>query len=123
MKKTIIALALAACSSFAMAAATQVCTNGTPTNVPGATDGTLFVRVIFAPTCSTNTIMVQDDDGTKVWAGAASSKGQSLFGGSTNGGSVGNLGQCNLGKACGTPAATKTAVDGIMNTAKGLGNT
>lgn len=125
MKKTLIALAFGLCSSFAMAAPTLVCNNSsTPSaNVPGATDGSLFVRVTFAPTCSTNTVLVQDDDGTKVWAGSASSKGQSLFGGSTNGGSVGNMGQCNSGKACGTAGATKTAVDGIMTAAKALGNT
>lgn len=125
MKKTIIALAFGLCSSFAMAGNTQVCYNsGTPkANVPGAADGSLFVRVTFAPTCSTNTIMVQDDDGTKVWAAAASSKGQSLFGGSTNGGSVGNMGACNGGKACGTPDATNTAVEGKMTAAKALGNT
>ena len=123
MKKIIIALVLGVSSSFAMAAETTVCNNGTPTNVPGATDGTLFVRVTFSPTCSTNTVMTQDDDGTKVWATAASSKGQSVFGGSTNGGSIANMGACNAGKACGTPAATLTTIKTKMAAAGAFGNT
>jgi hypothetical protein len=124
MKKIIIALALAASSSVAMAAVTTVCNaTPTPTNVPGRTDGTLFVRATFAPTCSTNTIMQVDDDGTKVWGASASIKGQSVFGGSTNGGSVGKLANCNAGKACGTAAATTTTVSGQMTAAAALGNT
>lgn len=123
MKKLIIALALAACGSVSMAAVTTVCNVGIQTNVPGATDGTLFVHTTFAPTCSTNTVMLLDDDGTKVWGASASIKGQSIFGGSTNGGSVGNLGQCNGGKACGAAAATATAVSGKMTNAAALGNT
>lgn len=123
MKKLIIALAIGACSSAAMAATTDVCSAGTPFNVVGATDGTKFVRVTFAPTCSTNTVMVGDDDGTKYWGASASVKGQSIFGASTNGGSVPNLGQCNAGKACGATAATKTAVSAQMNAAATLGNT
>ena len=123
MKKMIIALALVASSSVVMAANLTVCSVGTSTNVPGATDGSKFVRVTFAPTCSTNTVVVVDDDGTKVWGASASVKGQSLFGGSTNGGSVGNMGPCNNGKACGATEATTTAVQGKMTAAAALGNT
>lgn len=123
MKKLIIALALGACTSGAMAATTDVCAAGTPSNVVGATDGTKFVRVTFAPTCSTNTVMVGDDDGTKYWGTSASVKGQSIFGASTNGGSVPNMGQCNSGKACGATAATRTAITAKMTDAAALGNT
>jgi hypothetical protein len=123
MKKIIIALALAACGSVAMAATTDVCVAGTVTNIAGATDGSRFVRTLFAPTCGGNTVIVADDDGTKFWGTSASVKGQSMFGGSTNGGAVGNLGACNSGKACGTTAATKTAITAQMAAAAALGNT
>ena len=121
MKKIIIALALAACSSVSMAA-TTACNVGIQQNVPGATDGSKFVRVQFAPTCSTNTYMTVDDDGTKVWGASASVKGQSVFGGSTNGGSVGNMGPCNSGKACG-PTNAASSVSTTMTAAALLGNT
>jgi hypothetical protein len=123
MKKLIIALVLGACGSVAMAATTDVCSVGTASNVVGSTDGSKFIRVTFAPTCSTNTVIVGDDDGTKYWGTSASVKGQSIFGASTNGGSAGNLGACNSGKACGTAAATKTAITAQMATAATLGNT
>jgi hypothetical protein len=124
MKKLIIALVLGACGSAAMAATTDVCAPGSPPfNVIGAVDGSKFIRVTFAPTCSTNTVMVGDDDGTKYWGTSGSVKGQSIFGASTNGGSAGNMGPCNAGKACGTTAATKTAITGKMTDAAALGNT
>jgi hypothetical protein len=123
MKKILIALALATCGSVAMAATTDVCVAGTVTNVAGATDGTKFVRTTFAPTCGGNTVIVADDDGTKVWGTSASVKGQSIFGASTNGGAVTNYGYCNSGKACGAAAATKTAITAQMASAATLGNT
>ena len=125
MKKIIIALALAACSSVTIAATSElaVCTASTPVNVPGTQDGTLFVRTTFAPTCSVNSIVVVNDDAIKVWATGASIKGQSIFGGSTNGGTVGNMGPCNSGKACGTAADTTTAVKTKTTAAGALGST
>lgn len=123
MKKLIIALALAACGTVAMAATTDVCVAGTVTNIAGATDGSKFVRTLFAPTCGANTVIVADDDGTKFWGTSASIKGQSIFGGSTNGGAVSKFADCNAGKACGTAAATKTAITGQMTAAAALGNT
>ena len=126
MKKIIVALALAVCSSVSMAqTVTTACSPGNTTvvNVPGKQDGTLFVRTTFAPTCSANSVVQVSDDAVKVWGVSASVKGQSIFGGSTNGGTVGNLGPCNSGKACGTPADTLTAIQAQDGKAKALGNT
>jgi hypothetical protein len=123
VKKIIIALALAACGSAAMAATTDVCVAGTRTNITGATDGTRFVRATFAPTCGSNSVIVADDDGTKFWGTSASVKGQTMYGASTNGGAVTSYGYCNAGKACGAATATKTAITAQMANAAALGNT
>lgn len=127
MKKLIFTLALAACSSAAMAAATNICLSDSKpkANVAGLTDGTLFVRATFAPTCSPNTVMSYDQDSSKLWAAAASVKGQNIYGSSTNGGSVGSLGACNSNKTCGEPATVKGVVEGANGLTKAatLGNT
>ena len=125
MKKLILALTLVTCSSVALAASAALCSAGpTPAgNVTGATDGTTFVRATFAPTCSPNTVMIYEQDTGKLWAAAASTKGQSFFGSSTNGGSVGSLGQCNTGKTCGDAAAVKTKLETPLTAAAALGNT
>lgn len=129
MNKLIFGALLGICATgaFAQVAGQQVCAaagQGGATNVSGSTNGNLFVRVAFTATCSTNTVVVYSDDGTKVWAAGASTKGQSGFGGSTNGGSVSNVGLCNANKACGTAAATLAYVGAApLTAAAAMGNT
>lgn len=126
MKKLAFGFALAAMSSVALAQTTICLATGAPAaNVDGAPDGNTFVRATFAPTCGANTVMVYQQDTGKLWAASASSKGQSFFGASTNGGSVGNIGPCNAGKTCGVPAtvASNLAGNAALGKAATLGNT
>lgn len=131
MKKFIIGMALAVASSASMAATTNVC-NGSGqkvADVAGGTDGTTFVRVTFSPTCGGNTVLSYDQDTGKLWAAAASVKGSNVFGGSTNGGSVGVVRACRpagttgAGGACGNVTDTTGFVSAGMATAETLGVT
>ena len=124
MKKTILTMALFAFSTVAMAQTTVCSASGTPAaNVIGATDGSLFVRATFAPTCSPNTVMQYQQDTGKLWAASASVKGQTFYGASTNGGSVGSLGACNSNKTCGTASEVEGKLTTPLAAAEKLGNT
>ncbi|MCK9387293.1 MAG: hypothetical protein M0Q22_02720 [Sulfuritalea sp.] len=87
MKKMIIALSLCAASSVSMAAANLICNdaagNGTPVEA-----GSDFVKSAFTPKCSANTYVDFQQSASAAAAGAASKKGNQVFAGHTNGGSV-----------------------------------
>lgn len=117
MKKVILAsvMAVAAISSMsgvAHATTQQICAgaagNGSvPSN---ATDGTLFVRAAFSPKCSNNVLLYGDDMVTYYRTGAASTKGNQSFAGSTNGGSIVSVGTCaSTGCVAGDASAAVTA--------------
>lgn len=87
MKKIIIGLSLCVASASSMAAA--VCAAGTATAVASST--TDFVKTGFTPKCSQNTWVNFDQDTANGGVGSASSKGNQVFGGHTNGGAVTKL--------------------------------
>lgn len=122
--KKILFVGMVALFSSATMAQTVICSaTGTPIVViPGSSDGSTFVRNAFNPTCSPNTHMIFEQDGGALWAAAASSKGATVFGGSTNGGSVKSVGLCySDSKTCGTTAPTRASA--LLATAKTIGDT
>jgi len=106
MKKIILASLLAATASVSFAQSTA-CSSGTASAVPGATDNTLYIRNGFTPVCSANSVVRYTDSvaNQKLYAGSASVKGASYFGGSTLGGSIQKAGSCT-NNACGANAQT-----------------
>lgn len=91
MKKLIVTLSLCVASSVSMAAVIDVCT-GTAGNavnaIPSDTTGASFVRTGFTPKCSVNTQVKFDQSAAVAAVGSASTKGNQVFGGHTNGGAV-----------------------------------
>jgi hypothetical protein len=88
MKKIILAsvLAVVAVGSVNAAATFTACsaaTGGTAT-----TAATNFVKVVFTPKCSANSVVYGEDLGTVYRVGAYSVKGKNAFGGSSAGGGV-----------------------------------
>lgn len=112
MKKIILASLLCVVSSAGFAA--NACVGGVATAVPEAADGTKFVRTQFSPVCSPNTTMVYTDNGAKVYGGAASVKGATYYGASTEGGTVKKVGEC-ANKNCGGQAAATGAAAGMAD--------
>lgn len=98
MKKVILCsvLAAAAISSMnAQAASSSFCSGGAATNGVAASAGTSFIKQAFTPKCSTNVYLVGDEVSVTSFAvGAASAKGKTFFGGSSEGGAVQSYGTC-----------------------------
>lgn len=105
MKSRILILAmLLGAFGFANAAATAVCSgaaNASAQPVTAAVDTELFIKETFNMNCSKNTFVQYDQDTFAVGVCAASVKGKNKFGGSSEGGSVGNKGECTGGVAAG----------------------
>lgn len=101
-------LAVAAVTSL-NANAVAVCSGvgaGDGAQFVGATNSTNFVKTTFTPKCSANVYMAGEETSATVFrVGSASLKGKNKFGGSTVGGSVGNMGVCTA-TPCGTGDAT-----------------
>lgn len=128
MKKFVIGAAFVFASSVSLATTTNVCnaSGQKVADIAGGTTGTTFVRVTFAPTCGGNTVLSYDQDAGKLWAAAASIKGANVFGGSTNGGSVGVVRACRTsppGATCGNVGDTQGFVSTGVTLAESLGNT
>ena len=69
--------------------------------VTAAAADTSFVKVAFTPKCSANVFLQGDDRSATVYTvGAASVKGKTYFGGTSEGGSVGNVGECDKTAGC-----------------------
>lgn len=104
-----------AASNYAMAAATNACTDGSGVTI--ASSASNFVKTDFVTKCSRNTTVVYDMNATDFAVKSASVKGMHTFGGSTMGGTVaacentsvaspaGNLGNPNLSAPSGTTPA------------------
>ncbi len=117
MKKMIFVSLLALASSSVFAA--DACTGASPpvgTAIPGS--ATNFVRVGFTPQCSANTYVKYTDDAAtqKLYGGAASGKGKSIYSASTAGGAVQKSGDCPNG-SCGGAAAATRANEGMTTAA------
>jgi len=92
MKKLFVSLAMGALAAGAATGALAVtaCSGaaGNGTDVPGATDGTSFVRVTFNPKCSANVNLYYTDQTTTFAVASASTKGKNVFIGNTAGGAI-----------------------------------
>ena len=102
----LIAVAAATGASMAQAATVQICSGGpavSGTPVTG-TAGTNFVIVTFTPKCSTNVVLYGQDNTTYYSVAGGSTKGQTIFIGSSAGGGV----KAN-GSGTGTGGAVITA--------------
>ena len=102
----LIAAAAATGASMAQAAAVAICTGGAAANgvqVTG-TAGTNFVVVNFTPKCSTNVVLYGQDNTTYYSVAGGSTKGQTIFIGSSAGGGV-----KSNGPGTGTGSAVITA--------------
>ncbi|MBN8438394.1 MAG: hypothetical protein J0L95_10175 [Candidatus Accumulibacter sp.] len=100
-------LAIAAVTSLS-ANATPVCSGTVAGNGASFSAGTNFVKVAFTPKCSANVFLDGEETSPTVFrVGSASLKGKTKFGGSSVGGSVGNMGACTgAGGVCsGTDSA------------------
>ena len=92
-KEFLVGLIAAAAATGAMAqsaAALQICSGGAAGNgvqVTG-TAGTNFVIVNFTPKCSTNVVLYGQDNTTYYSVAGGSTKGQTIFIGSSAGGGV-----------------------------------
>lgn len=87
-KQLMIGLLASFASASAMAAGACAGTAGNGTAVPGATDGSLFVRVGFTPKCSANVLLDYTDGQTSLAVAGGSQKGKNIFIGNTAGGAV-----------------------------------
>lgn len=122
MKSRILVLAmLLGVAGLSHAAATTVCDGAADASSQPVTaaDGTdLFIKETFNMNCSKNTFVKYDQDTFAVGVCAASVKGKNRFGGSSEGGSVGNKGTCTGGVAagdgCGTADATPVIATGCQ---------
>lgn len=123
MKKIILASLLMMFGSAAFAqAASSACSTGTASTIPGDNTGTLYIRIPFKPVCSANSVVRFTDNvaSQKLIAGAASVKGASYFGGSTQGGAIQRAGGCP-NAACGDATAAATQADLGMTAADAYG--
>jgi len=94
-------LAIAAVTSLSANAA-AVCSGSVAGNGAAFSSGTSFVKVAFTPKCSANVFLDGEETSPTVFrVGSGSLKGKTRFGGSSVGGSVGNMGECTgTGGAC-----------------------
>lgn len=116
MKKVILGsvMAIAAATSVGTANAastvTQFC-SGTAGNGTAATTQTSgFVKTVFTPKCSANTLVYGSDSDTYYRVGSASTKGKTTFAGSSNGGGVVAAGSCAASTGCVASEAGTTAI-------------
>jgi hypothetical protein len=111
MKKFAFALLAAAILPTSVFAATSgaACTTGNPVSGGITGDATKFVAVTFNPKCSANVSVSYDQNATAFWAGSVSSKGKSLFSGSSSGGAVANSGACTAASCSTTDLAAALA--------------
>lgn len=103
MNKIIMAAALCVAASGSWAAQT-VCAAGAATATTLGTS--MFTKVAFTPKCSANTSVSFDESANTASVGAISTKGNQIFSGHSNGGSVGLRPGTS---SCGTTAATPCA--------------
>jgi hypothetical protein len=115
--KKLIFIGLCVLSSAAFATGTAVCASS-PTAAASTTpitgDGANFVKVTFTPKCSANTHVAYEQNAVNFAAAGGSSKGKTVFGGSTGGGGVSPTGAtcangCAAGDATGATNALLTA--------------
>ena len=104
---------MAAVASLSANAAEQTFCDGTAAHTSATTAtaaDTGFVKVAFTPKCSANVFLVGNDRSATVYTvGSASIKGKTRFGGSSVGGSVGNVGTCTAVCAIGDAQAGSDA--------------
>ncbi len=105
MKKTILVVALCVASSATWAA--TLCGATTPgQGTAHAVVANMFVKVTFTPKCSANTKVAFVESANTAAVGAISTKGNQIFSGHSNGGSVGLPATNNT---CGLTSATPCA--------------
>ncbi len=114
MKKTILVVALCVASSATWAA--TLCTTGTGT--AHTVVANMFVKVTFTPKCSANTSVAFLESANTAAVGAISTKGNQIFSGHSNGGSVGlraGTSSCGLtaATACAAGDASTAATDAL----------
>jgi hypothetical protein len=73
-------------NAHAQNAQQQVCSTGGGTALTAG--GTSFVKTVFTPKCSANSVVTVVDDGASFGVRGASTKGNQIYGGSTEGGGV-----------------------------------
>jgi hypothetical protein len=121
VKKLIIAVSLCVASSVSMAAVIDVCT-GTAGNavnpIPTDTTGASFVKTGFTAKCSANTQVKFDQTAAVAAVGSASTKGNQVFGGHTNGGSV----ALDTTVTCATSGCTATNAGTALTNALAAGS-
>jgi hypothetical protein len=106
--KKLIFVGLCVLSSAAFADGTAVCASLTSA-APGTAitgDGAKFVKVTFTPKCSANTHVAYEQDAVNFAAAGGSSKGKTVFGGSTGGGGVSPVAGKTCATGCGAADAT-----------------
>ena len=96
MKKSLLAaFGLTVCIPAFSATGNQVCTgapSATDAKVTALTDtNALFIKTDFKMKCSANVFLVYDEFATYVSVGAASKKGKTNFGGTSEGGAVAKI--------------------------------
>ena len=101
MKKALILSVLAAAAVSPMANATAVCDGSAPGVSKSVSANSLFVLVGFQTQCSSNVYSNYSETATAFGVVAGSKKGKNFFGGSTTGGGVRQVGQCDA-SGCGT---------------------
>ena len=65
-----------------------VCTTGVGQSIGGNAASTSFVKTVFTPKCSANSVVDIIDAGASFGVRGASTKGNQIYGGSTEGGGV-----------------------------------
>ncbi len=108
MKNFLIALFALGASMSAVAAPANLLCDGkaggdkkvTATNTD---DAPMFIKSDFTMKCSANVFLGYDETATYVSVGAASVKGKNQFGGTSEGGSVKQIGECSGGKCTEAP--------------------
>jgi|SRR5690606_3849805 len=113
-KKTLEALLVGGVLVVSMSNAHSavVCTTGAGISLGGDAASTSFVKTVFTPKCSANSVVDIVDLGPSFGAMGASTKGNQIYGGSTEGGGV---------TLCTTFGAWKT-IDGKATASAGCGD-
>ena len=126
MKKSFVLLFGLAAVSQVYAAGTDIC--GAQTSAGNATAAVAagtgnFVVTAFTPKCSANTYVAYEQNATVFAVGSASSKGKTVFKGSTNGGGVTASGSCAASPCLASDATGVTAAFLSASTGTGGGTT
>lgn len=98
MKTRILVLAMLL-GTAGYANATAVCAGKSDAYAEGVVAGK-FIKEAFNMNCSKNVFLNYDEDDFMVGVCAVSTKGKNKFGGSSEGGSVGNKGKCAAVDGC-----------------------